>query len=188
MAKAKKSAKLKVFRTPAGFHDAFVAAPSQKAALKAWGSDADLFARGVAEVVTDDALTAEPLANPGIVIKRSRGSAEEQLAEASKQSSPSPHRASAKSAKAKPAPAKPTRKRKLRPRPSREALNEAEAAIAETEERQRKDEKAISQRIATLTRQRDELHRKNEAEMAKLEQKRDKARAAYDRAVAKWEP
>lgn len=29
--------KLKVYRTPIGFHDAYVAAPSQKAALKAWG-------------------------------------------------------------------------------------------------------------------------------------------------------
>jgi hypothetical protein len=187
MAKAKKSAKLKVFRTPAGFHDAYVAAPSQKAALKAWGSDADLFARGVAEVVTDEALTAEPLAKPGIVIKRSRGSAEEQLAEASKQSAPSPRRTS-KSTESPPPPAKPKRKRKPRPRPSREALNDAEAAIADAEERQRKEEKAISQRIATLTRQRDELRRKNETELAKLEQKRDKARAAYDLAVAKWEP
>ncbi len=32
--------KLKVFRTPAGFHDAYVAAPSRKAALAAWGADA----------------------------------------------------------------------------------------------------------------------------------------------------
>ena len=32
--------KLKVYRTPIGFHDAYVAAPSQKAALDAWGSDA----------------------------------------------------------------------------------------------------------------------------------------------------
>ena len=51
---------LKVYRTPIGFHDAYVAAPSQKAALQAWGSDANLFARGVAELVTDPALTAEP--------------------------------------------------------------------------------------------------------------------------------
>ncbi|MEG8017904.1 hypothetical protein [Sphingomonas sp. LR55] len=62
--------KLKVYRTVAGFHDAYVAAASQKAALAAWGSDKDLFARGIAEQVTDDALTAEPLAAPGTVIKR----------------------------------------------------------------------------------------------------------------------
>ena len=44
---------LKVYRTPIGFHDAYVAAPSQKAALAAWGADANLFARGSAEQVTE---------------------------------------------------------------------------------------------------------------------------------------
>jgi hypothetical protein len=72
--------KLKVYRTPIGFHDAYVAAPSQKAALEAWGSDADLFARKVAEQVTDPKLMTEPLARPGQVIRKLRGTAEEQLA------------------------------------------------------------------------------------------------------------
>ena len=44
---------LKVFRTAAGFHDAYVAAPSRKAALEAWGADVDLFARGIAEHPAD---------------------------------------------------------------------------------------------------------------------------------------
>ena len=69
-------AKLKVFKTPAGFHDAYVAAPSQKAALAAWGSTANLFARGLAEVVTDPALTRDPLAHPGEVIRVARTSAD----------------------------------------------------------------------------------------------------------------
>jgi hypothetical protein len=42
--------KLKVYRTPIGFHDAYVAAPSKKAALEASGSDANLFVRGIAEL------------------------------------------------------------------------------------------------------------------------------------------
>ena len=75
-----RSSKLKVYRTPIGFHDAYVAAPSQKAALEAWGSDHDLFARGAAELVTDAALTAAPLASPGTVVKRSRGTTAEQIA------------------------------------------------------------------------------------------------------------
>ena len=53
---------------------------SQKAALQARGSDADLFARGIAEVVTDEALSAKPLASPGLVIRKLRGTADEQLA------------------------------------------------------------------------------------------------------------
>ena len=36
-------AKLKVFRTAIGFHDAYVASPSRAAALRAWGADTDLF-------------------------------------------------------------------------------------------------------------------------------------------------
>lgn len=71
---------LKVFRTPIGFHDAYVAALSQKAGLEAWGSDANLFARGIAEIVTEPELTREPLARPGEVIKRSRGIVAEQIA------------------------------------------------------------------------------------------------------------
>jgi hypothetical protein len=64
---------LKVFRTPAGFYDAVVAAPSQKAALAAWGTTTNLFASGDARVAEDPALQAEALAHPGEVIKRSRG-------------------------------------------------------------------------------------------------------------------
>src|SRR3954463_5573960 len=116
---------LKVYRTPIGFHDAYVAAPSQAAALKAWGTDRNLFARDAAEVVTDPALTAAPLASPGTVIKLSRGSAAEQMAAASDAPSvPRKTRAAAK-------PRKP-----LPPRPSRAALDKAEQALADEEKAQ----------------------------------------------------
>jgi hypothetical protein len=72
--------KLKVYRMAVGFHDAYVAAPSQKAAAAAWGSGTDVFARGEAELVTDPALTAEPLARPGAIVKRLRATAAEQIA------------------------------------------------------------------------------------------------------------
>jgi hypothetical protein len=78
MAKARVQ-KLKVFRTPIGFHDAYVAVPSQKAALEAWGADSNLFAQGIAEVVTDAALAEAALARPGEVIRVARGSAEEHV-------------------------------------------------------------------------------------------------------------
>lgn len=64
---------LKVFRTVTGFHDAYVAVPCRAAALRAWGAAKDLFARGVAEEVTEPALAAEALARPGVVIRRPRG-------------------------------------------------------------------------------------------------------------------
>ena len=78
--KPERKQKLKVFRTPIGFHDAYVAAPSQKAALEAWGADGNLFAQGIAEQVDDPKLMEEPLARPGEVIKRVRGSLDEHVA------------------------------------------------------------------------------------------------------------
>jgi len=114
--------KLKVYCTPIGFHDAYVAAPSQKAALEAWGSDANLFARGVAEQVTDPKLTAEPLAQPGKVIRKLRGTAEEQIAALPAEEPKAPKRAA-----------------KSKPRPSRAAVEEAEQVLAEMKERQRKE-------------------------------------------------
>ena len=86
MTKPNRKQKLKVYRRPIGFHDALVAAPSQKAALEAWGASTDLFARGLAEMVTDPALTKAPLAAPGKVVKVSRGSKAEQLRAAAKDS------------------------------------------------------------------------------------------------------
>src|SRR5919106_4611780 len=116
MAKPRKQ-KLKVFRTPIGFHDAFVAAPSQKAALEAWGADGNLFAQGIAEQVDDPRLMEEPLARPGEVIKRLRGSHEEHVA-ALGRNAPKP-----KSKKAEEEPEKPSKpgtKPKPKPRPSRD--------------------------------------------------------------------
>jgi hypothetical protein len=74
--------KLKVFRTMTGFHDAYVAAPSRAAALRAWGASTDLFAMDAAEEVTDPKLMEEPLSKPGEVIRQSRGSDAEHVAAA----------------------------------------------------------------------------------------------------------
>ena len=79
MAKSGRKQKLKVYSTPIGFHDAYVAAPSQKAALEAWGADTNLFSQGSAQVVTDPKLTKEPLEHPGQVIKVPRGTRKEHL-------------------------------------------------------------------------------------------------------------
>lgn len=159
--------KLKVYRTPIGFHDAYVAAPSQKAALAAWGSDANLFARGVAEQVTDPALMKEPLAQPGKVIRKLRGTAEEQLA------------ALPKSARG------PGKMKQARPKkpPSRAALEAAETALAEAEQRQRAEISALQAREAALARERRALEKRHDAESAKLAKARDRERGNYERAL-----
>jgi len=179
-------AKLKVYRTPIGFHDAYVAAPSKKAALAAWGSDRDLFARGVAEVVTDAALTAEPLAHPGEVIKRSRGTAAEQIAALP----PSPPRA-ARTSPGKPDDDSPPRTKPARavpppPKPDRAALGAAEDALAQAEARHRSDERALRAEEAALAKRRRAMERDQADERAALEAQRDTAASAYDRAMRLW--
>ena len=167
---------LKVYRTPIGFHDAYVAAPSQKAALTAWGADANLFARGVAEVVTDPALTAEPLARPGEVIKRLRGSVEEQLAAAP-----------ATPKKAKPAPAKPASARPAAPRPDRDAVIRAEAALAKAEDRHRDEERELAAEEAALAERRRAMRESWAAGRTRLEDARDAAEADYAAALKRWQ-
>jgi hypothetical protein len=66
--------KLKVFRTHLGFYDMVVAAPSQKAALVAWGASPHVFAQGFASVTTDPELVEAALKKPGIVLRRQFGS------------------------------------------------------------------------------------------------------------------
>jgi hypothetical protein len=180
--------KLKVFRTPIGFHDAYVAAPRQKAALKAWGSDADLFARGVAELITDPDLAEEPLARPGEVIKRLRGTAAEQIAalpadKLGKQRSrdrATPASVSFPGRKSPP-------KQKPAPRPDRAALNEVERSLAAVEQRQQAERKILAEEEAALEKKRRALEKKHATEVGQLQRKVDQAKVAYDRAVGKWQ-
>lgn len=65
---------LKVFQAHLGFYDAVVAAPSQKAALAAWGARPSEFAKGFARVTNEPEAVASALAHPGEVLKRPFGS------------------------------------------------------------------------------------------------------------------
>lgn len=182
--------KLKVFRTAIGFHDAYVATPTKKAALEAWGSKKDLFARGAAELVIDTALSEAPLASPGIVIKRLRGTVAEQLAalpfdvvvrtkipttgptsSGAKRDKPTPQR------KAKPAP---------KPKPSRAALDAAERARVELADRQQEELFALAEREANLARERRALVASHVSAAAVLERAEAVERRAYETAIRKW--
>jgi hypothetical protein len=168
---------LKVFRMPVGFHDVYVAAPSQKAAAEAWGTDTSVFSRKEAELVTDPKLIAEPLASPGKVVKRLRGTEAEQIAALG----PTETAAPAKGGKPAPRP-----KKKPKPRPSRAALDEAEQALAEAEARRKQELKAIAEREAALAREREAIEKKQRQERERLEARRDKAEAAYQEALQRW--
>jgi len=178
--KPERKQKLKVFVTPIGFHDAYVAAPSQKAALEAWGADSNIFAQGIAEQVTDPKLMEEPLANPGKVIKRVRGSADEHFAELDRAA---PRKKAAKES-GKVVALKP--KSKPRPRPKRDELDAAEEALEKAEKKQRKKLREIDDELQALGRKRRELQRKHEAERDRLSEKAEQARANYEQAMREW--
>jgi len=167
---------LKVFRTAIGFHDAYVAAPTMKAALAAWGAERNLFASGRAERVTDPKLTKAPLANPGTVIKVLRGSAAEQYAalEASAPRRP-PKRSQGDATPAK-----------LPPRPSRAALDHAEKELVAAQARHARAMEKLARREAALREERHALARKRDEEVAALEDARDRAKDAYDEAMRDW--
>lgn len=175
-----RSPKLKVFRTAAGFHDAFVAAPSQKAALEAWGADSNLFAQGLAEAVTDPALMAAPLARPGEVVRVARGSAAEHV----RALGDLPARKARARAKdeAAPAPSAAPKPRK----PSRAAVDKAEAALAKAEEAHRRALERLRAEQEALDARRREAEQRHRAELQALGAGLDDARDRYRRAMAEW--
>jgi hypothetical protein len=172
--------KLKVYRTAIGFHDAYVAATSQKAALQAWGVHNDLFVGGFAEQVTDPTLSEEPLAKPGQVIKRARGSEAEHLASLSA----SPPKPPAKPGNRAPALPKPVRK--LPPRPSPEKLDAAEQALRAAQVRQEMEMDTLRQEEARIQKEQEALGRKHRGETRSLEEAVEKARRAHDAAMERW--
>lgn len=170
--------KMKVYRTPTGFHDAYVAAPSQKAALQAWGADANLFARGVAEVVTDPKLTKEPLSQPGVIVRKARGTAAEHIDALPKTKARAAKRRKGLSTE---------HATKDTPRPSRAAMDEAEQAIAEGELRHDEERRAIIEREKRLTEEKRKLEQAQRSELDGLQQTFDRAKAHYQKAVRIWE-
>ena len=170
--------KLKVYRTSTGFHNAYVAAPSQKAALGAWGTDSNLFAQGLAEQVTDEASMAEALAQPGMVIKKLRGTEAEHLAALG----PMPEKAKATTKptaeieQASPPP--PAKKAKPTPRPSRDALDDADMALAKAQAEQKTTLALIDKQIEAL--------REEKSKVEAAQERVQRERACYDAALEKW--
>ncbi len=176
--------KLKVYRTVAGFNDAYVAATSQKAALGAWGSERNLFARGIAELVTDPALTAEPLASPGVVVKHSRGTTAEQI-KAMPSSEP---RTAQRDVAGRPEVSKPPRKPKPapKPKPGSAKLEAAEAELETVAADYGGRMKELVDREAKLARERRELEEQHRANVGAAEAAVEAERQRYDAAIRQW--
>lgn len=169
---------LKVYRTAIGFHDAYVAAPSQKAALEAWGASTNLFAIGSADVVTDPALTAAPLASSGTVVKRTRGSLGEHLREAD--------RTARKPAQKKREPASAAKPSRPSRRPSRDALDKAEAEREALRAGHDAAMDELERREAELRRERHAAEARHQAATAKLDTRIERIRARYEQALERW--
>jgi hypothetical protein len=188
------TANLKVFRTTTGVHDAYVAAPSRKAALEAWGSETNLFAQGAAEQVDDPRLMKAPLATPGVVVKRRRPAAVESApvetapveAAAPPAERPRRERPKLEIVPASPAPdAPPAARAEPKPRPSRDAFDAAQAALKEVQVAQAAALKALAVRETELGRERRTLERSQARELALATRARDAAKAGYEKAVAR---
>ena len=165
--------KLKVFRTTAGFHDAYVAAPSRAAALRAWGATTDLFAMDAAEQVTDPKHMAEPLARPGEVIRKSRGSDKEHMAAVE---SPAAKRKIKLSSAPKP-----------KPRPSRADLEKAEKRLKGAEAEHAENKQAFEQEKAAVRVREDAARRAFKATRSELEAIREAEADAYDKLLQQWQ-
>lgn len=176
--------RLKVYRTAIGFHDAYVAAPSMKAALAAWGTDKDLFARKAAELVEDPALAAEPLAHPGQVIRRLRGSEAEHVKALGTMPRPRPTRpvvAEEKASAPKPSPAK-----KRAPKPSNEFVVQARAALRATQVRSQKRRDELDAREKELAQERHRAERELTDETHRREEAVRRAEEKYGAELAEW--
>lgn len=140
------SRKLKVFQAQFGFFDTVVAASSQAAALRAWGTHQNLFASGEAKPATDDAAVPAALEHPETPLRRAVGSSDPfQLEPASL-----PRVPDAPKRKTAPAAAKPKPVAAAKPAADRTALDAAEAALRKLDEARKREEAEFRQQEEAL--------------------------------------
>lgn len=176
--------RLKVFRTSIGFEDAYVAAPSRKAALAAWGTDKDLFARGAAEQILDPELSKAALAKPGEIVRVPRGSLSEYLSAAGEIRKPASAAAAGRAPTRSKAPAKP---RKRPPAPSRAELDRARDALARKDRELASAISRVDEQIAELQAHRRDLRTQRDREVEDLQARIKQVEQAYHAALKEWE-
>ena len=166
--------KLKVFQAQFGFYDTVVAASSQAAALRAWGTHQNLFASGDAKITTNEAAVAAALKHPETPLRRAVGSNEPFLLEPTSlpKVPKAPKAATTPAAKTRPSsPAKPPA--------DRSKLDAAEKMLRSLDDDRKKEE-------AGFRREADELETRREAAQSAYVEARKaatgkvvEARAAY---------
>ncbi len=174
--------RLKVFRTAIGFHDAYVAAPSRKAALAAWGTDKDLFARGAAEEVNDPALMEEPLSSPGTVFRQMRAMPpEEPQGKPGKSTTRKAANDSATKHSMQPVPPAPPP-----PRPSDQEVKDAQQAVDTTRKQHEQEQRDLAARERELASERRVMEARQASELRQLEGQLSAARKEYEKRFEAW--
>lgn len=168
---------LKVFSTAAGFFNAVVAAPSQKAALEAWGIHDNVFANGTATVVTDPELIARALATPGEIVRVPIGTEAAILAAVKRP--PTAAAASAPEAPPKPKTAAPLAPKPAPPPPDRGPLDAAEAAVAAVEQRQARELERLAAELRQFEAEQQRVKANLQREVASATATRDEAAKRY---------
>ena len=174
--------RLKVFRTAVGFHDAYVAAPSRKAALEAWGTDKDLFARGVAEEVIEPSLMAEPLAAPGTVFRQFRSAPADLAAEPRKLRKAKVEETAPPKARMRPVPPPPPP-----PRPSEGEVRAARRALDGKREQHEVEQRNLAARERELASERRAMESRQSDELRRLFDRLEAAQRTYDDQLRAWE-
>jgi hypothetical protein len=145
--------KLKVFQAQFGFYDTVLAAPSQAAARRAWGTHRNLFATGHARAATDEKAIAAALQHPGTLLRRAVGSNDDFALEPASLPKmpdlPKPPTASKRPAPTKAAP-KPKAEPVRRPPADRSRLDAAEAALRELEDKRKREEADFRRQLKEL--------------------------------------
>jgi hypothetical protein len=168
------AARLKVFTADIdGLHQWIVAAPNQAEALKAWGVHQNLFAQGLAKVISDADAVAAATAAPGEALRRPAGT-KKPFEKPTAEGDASGWAAAAKAAGVK-RPKAAARKR------DRTALDAAEAALDrfETETRHRRDD--IARRREALEKEEAALDERVSDARQRLEAELKDARRAFER-------
>ena len=163
--------RLKVFAARLGFFETVVAAPSQKAALAAWGVQQDLFKEGHA-VVSDDPVAQVALEQPGVVLRRTAGSQAPFAANAAVDPALVPD-APARRGRKKPAPPPQPKP------PDRSSLIAAEKAAANAESEFHRNLADLADRRRALHEEEASLRRYHERRRRELDTAVARARAAY---------
>ena len=176
--------KLRVYQVHLGFYDTVVAAPSQTAALRAWGTHQNLFADGVAHLATDQGAIEAALAHPDVPLKRAVGSHDPFSL------NPGLPQLPAIPGVQTPKPARPQKRARVAAAPKpvhvdRSLLDAAEAALKAIDAAGQRQETELRQRQAALDAEAETARRLWSEERTAAETTLRRERAAYDAARAR---